>query len=748
MSAPTVPELRDPHNLLDQTNRKLALEYARGVATKDASESTVRGLGLRRADIITAAGMRYLGAYNPSKVGTTTVKKMLTDPQVALMLAAGKAPCRTTTWSVKCESKELKALVEKALLETHARTVLTHQFDAVDFGYHVDEVRPERKTVEFSWEDEGGTLQQRQRPVFVPHRFKDLDPADYRFVLDELGELVGITQAALVRDGPMLVELEHLAHYTSEMKYGNPHGFPRVARVYNPWYWETVLYLLCNQYFERRAVPSHVLYADPEDAPTDPDTKKRAKNALQSISLLYQRLLKSQSVVALWSKMHPDSKERLWDLKVLQDEPRGEQFIGYFQHLDTKIARGLLMPERAASGNDATGSFSQTLALRGLGDLLGNAMLDDTADVWNEQIVPRFSEWNGITDEIRVAHSGITPDAAELYQEVLGHLFNAEQAIVEGRDLGEIQGLLVSMVDGARLLERIGVPTREIGERGQADRPKPKPEKIEVRGGGDPEDEDGRPVKGSTERKAAAFQAVAPAPAQAVADDTGAPDVARMRMAGLTSEFQDMMAEVEGEVAKLTAPQKEEVDRREQAAKAVLLLLLLMSGKKDQAGAKVAGVTDLEGLVWKKGAGSRKVLRSPRVLAANLPKLEARAATLPGGGLRLSDTGNTGLMRRHLRGVRDLVGPAGLKAGLADLGKGLRDGVGNMMNLAANHYTRANRKGAWGIRANVKAILRKGYPGRNKGAAEDSPPEEKWRRRPMARPGRGRQKGTSTADRC
>lgn len=829
-----IPKLEDPHKILAPATRREILEFARkATASPDMEERTQRGgLGFRGSDVILERGVAYLGLYNPGSVTLSTMKKMAMDPQVALTLAAALAPMRTAPWSVKAESHEIKALVEEALVTPHAKTFLDQHGNAVRFGYQVSELLWDRGEVEWDWaDDEAGEQKTSRRSLFLVKDLKDLDPADFQFVADAMGHVVGITQRGTYPDSADVVEMAKLLHLVNEAMWGNPHGVARLSRVYPTWYWETVLYLLANQYWERRAVPSHVLFADPADAPKDPDTGQRSTNALTSIAAAYSRNLKSQSVVALWSKFHPDGKERLWDLKVLEEDPRGEQFIAYLQHLDTKIARGLLVPERAFTGNDATGSYGQSKAQKGVAEIMANTLLDDVAKAWNEQVLPRWLAANGITERVRVVHGGVAEDTSELYAMVLEALFKAEDAIVRGENVSDVSGLLVSMVDGLRLLERCGVPTLEKAETGAArdkggDRgpivvqgtepeadPSPSPNGKEGQDPTKPEPkaqasmyplpategpspypagvlyrdakglwavnevglgvaeyptmedvkrwEDGGPLASSslkwendgefwrarvrpagefwtetlrTERWGSSVRMkigllmpeVLPGldlstwrprftrvdvDEEQVTEDTNAPEVARLTMEDWRLEWDSWLRDAEGEVDRLAAPMKEDLETRHNAAKAVVLLLLLMSRKQAADGTPVPGQDHLRDFVYDKNGN----LLKPRKVAAALPALQAAAATLPGGGLRLAG-GNSVLLTKALKGLRSLVGAKALRKGV----RGVRTAVGGMMQKATQHFQRGARKGGYGIRDDWRRRVREGWP-----PVPPAPPEER-----------------------
>ena len=181
--------------------------------------------------------------------------------------------------------------------------------------------------------------------------------------------------------------------------------------------------------------------------------------------------------------------------------------------------------------------------------------------------------------------------------------------------------------------------------------------------------------------------------------------------------FEEWGAEVEARISELTEPQEETLSTREKAAAALMALLLLRSKKEDADGATIAGDSSLVGLVYNKA----RQLKPLGTVAKNLPKLQTALKAQRDSGLRVTTTGNKGLVAKFQRDMGVILGEKPLVAAV-DKASGVKKGVAGMMNLVKEHFTEGADGGAWGIGANLRAILKGGYPGRVRGKSKDGEP--------------------------
>jgi len=257
------------------------------------------------------------------------------------------------------------------------------------------------------------------------------------------------------------VAYDKIAHYTHRAKYGNPWGIGRAETIYEVWYWHQVISLFCNQYFERRAIPPTVVYVDPSEAVKDSKTGGRSENTLQSVAQSFQRQLRGNVVLALWSVYDQVAGERIWDVKQLESDARGAMFIEYLTYLDVKIFRGFLVPERSATQDSSVGSNSMATTHAGLATDLANILLGPLLSVINDQILPRWGCANGITEELKAGATNINKAAMQLQTEVIKKLIDVEQALLSGGKLTHTAGLLTSMIDRANLCREAGLQISE-----------------------------------------------------------------------------------------------------------------------------------------------------------------------------------------------------------------------------------------------------------------------------------------------
>lgn len=686
--------------ILDRQTQRQVMEFASN-GEDLLRQLTFSGFGSYEMNTVTEAGLQYIGAYNPSSVSNRVKQKMRLDPQIRLGLSASKAPTFTAPWMAECESRELKAIVEYTILERWMRTILHHGLRAVDFGYQVDEPLWMFGVETFSWHDDDGIEHTTDYTGYGLRALRDLHPDSLKFVLTaKTGNTVGIVQEQpsglmdVVKD---MIPIERLFHFTHGQEWGNPYGDGRLTWVYDPWYWCTVMYLFCNQYFERRAVPTAKVFMPPNTTVKDPETNVSARNPVQALAMQIQTQLKNMSVLAFESIFDPGSQGRLWDIEYLETDPRGEMFLRYIEHLQTMKLRGLLHPERISTQDAEVGSQAMAKTHKGTGNLMATSMLDDVELMMNAQVIPQWAKANSITERIRVRHCGIAEESETLFRDLLSKIVVAEQAVIEGKDLGVINGTVVGMIDAAKMLERLGIPMRDSAAYGLTDKMKATPTVA-------PEDQK---VAASRERIDLAV----------ITESPSAPAAATLEYDELMEMFDEWGDEVETRIAELTEPQVETLSTREKAAAAIMALLLLRSKKEDASGNVVPGDDSLKGLVYNKAMQ----LKPLPTIASNLPKLQAALKAQKDSGLRVTTAGNKALVAKFQRDMGSILGAKPLVAAV-DQASGIKKGVAGMMNLGKDHFTHGASGGAWGIGANLRAILKGGYPGRVRGTTVDGEP--------------------------
>ncbi len=499
----SIPNSLRMNDFLDKQGMRDVVSLAKQVSP-DMVERTTAGAGFRVSDIIMAGGQKYLGPYDPSRVSTKIKKKMELTPQVQLAAATATSPLHTARFTLIHPDPKLRARVEQTLLNPLRVSLIDHYIDAVFYGHAVDEILWDRGPRQWRYQ-QGEKIIKKTRNQFFIKELKDLDPSCYRFVADELGNLVGITQKSIVQKPSDIVDIDKVAHYTHRMKYGNPWGIGRSETIYEVWYWHQVISLFCNQYFERRAIPPTVVYVDPTEAVKDSTTGGRSENTLQSVAQSFQRQLRGNVVLALWSVYDQVAGERIWDVKTLESDARGAMFIEYLTYLDTKIFRGFLVPERAATQDSAVGSNSMANTHAGLATDLANILLGGLMKVINDQILPRWAIANGIKEELKAGATNINKAAMQLQSEVIKKLLDVEQALLSGGKLLETRGTLTSMIDRANLCVEAGLQLNEEQALAQFPKKVEKPEPVPVIAptppGQEPDDKKDDPKKNEPPKK-------------------------------------------------------------------------------------------------------------------------------------------------------------------------------------------------------------------------------------------------------
>jgi len=384
---------------------------------------------------ITAVTAAYVGAYNPTQVGVEVKKRMRLDPQVALGLAAIKAPVMNVTrdgaWWIEGGSDEIRDLVSD-LVRPMIRALFRSCLNAVEFGHQAHEKVWELRTVP------GGTF-------YAYRKLKDLEPGTFELFADENGRYAGLKQPHMDKPIPPAKTFV----MTLNKEWGNLYGRGRLDACYEPWYWSSIIYLFANRYFERKADPVMKAYGPPEMR-LNPETGAE-EHALDSLNTTLASLRSSGSIAL------PDERDehgnRRWDVEYLLDDQRGEMFKSYLEHLDAKKLRALFVPERSLTQDGSVGSHAAARQYADTFLLMEAGLLQDIVGQVNEFVIQPLVELNfgrAVDEGVRLATSGISRQNEEILADVLRLAVEAEKS----------GGKTAELIDRLKLLEQLNVPVR------------------------------------------------------------------------------------------------------------------------------------------------------------------------------------------------------------------------------------------------------------------------------------------------
>ncbi|MFO7898090.1 MAG: hypothetical protein R6V58_03405, partial [Planctomycetota bacterium] len=355
-------------------------EVLRFAAEVDATARRTPSLGERTRHgrpFLTALTASFVGPYRPGAIGVEAKKRMRRDPQIALGLAAIKAPvmnvAREGGWWIEGRSEELVDAVAE-LVRPLVRPLVRSCLNAVEFGHQAHEKVWELRTL-----GSGAT-------VYAYRKLKDLEPGTFELYADEHGRYAGLRQPHM--DAPIPPEKTFVM--TLNKEWGNLYGRGRLDAAYEPWYWSSVIYQFANRYFERKADPVVKAYAPPEVRP-DPHTGAEEHN-LDALNAELASLRSSGSIAL------PDERDehgnRRWDVEYLLDDQRGQMFRDYLEHLDAKKLRGLFVPERSLTQDGSVGSHAAARQYADTFLLMEAGLLTDLVGQINEHVIRPLVEVN------------------------------------------------------------------------------------------------------------------------------------------------------------------------------------------------------------------------------------------------------------------------------------------------------------------------------------------------------------------
>jgi hypothetical protein len=383
---------------------------------------------------LTAVTAAYLGPYNPGAVGVETKKRMRLDPQIALGLAAIKAPVlnvsRDGSWWIDGASDEIRGIVTE-LLRPIIRPLFRSCLNAVEFGHQAHEKVWELRTL-------GGAA------YYAYRKLKDLEPGTFELFADENGRYAGLQQPHMNEP----VSPDKTFVMTLNKEWGNLYGRGRLDAAYEPWYWSSVIYMFANRYFERKADPVMKAYGPPEMR-VNPATGVE-EHTLDALNNTLASLRGSGSITL------PDERDehgnRRWDVEYLIDDQRGEMFKSYLEHLDAKKLRALFVPERSLTQDGSVGSYSAAQQYADTFLLMEAGLLQDIVGQVNEFVVRPLVEVNfgpAAAEGVRLTTTGIRRDNEDVLVDVLRLALEAER---DGSKIAEL-------IDRMKLLEQLNVPT-------------------------------------------------------------------------------------------------------------------------------------------------------------------------------------------------------------------------------------------------------------------------------------------------
>lgn len=598
-----------------------------------------------------------MGDYTPGCLPISTMKQMRTDGQLRFALAAVKAPLVAAPMHFECNSRDVQQLLTDVFIKSgFVQELLRTSLNAIDFGFQAHEMLWKTEDLDLEYEQqtaEGGLdVKEKSYPgLFVPRRFKDLDPALTRLLKDDKGDLVGLTFGASsigLSPGDLLKQIgqgkinvlpiDKAFIFTPVFEFQNYRGESRLNWAYDPWYWQRIMYMIALRWYERKADPPLIGHApttssldgqnidldDTDDAGYSPT----AENASMVLMAKAMQRLRSTGGCVLPSEVYMDdenrpSNTRIWEIKELDVKDMHPAFIDMIDHLDKKKTRSIFAPDIALSRDRQAGTLGSTEAIVDTTIEMQNDTLKSFINQFNQHVLNPFLAYNGIKDRARLVTTGVLQDNRLALKEVMLKVLEADMLAEQAWGRAATPGSLTSRIDRSVLMSQVGVPA--IPTEPGAVPPAPPPEMLDPAAGRDrlsngPDPKARRGSGGGTAK---------PGKAAGYALDTLSPGY--LKDASFYAEQAEEWATYAG--SRTTA--RDSLSLHEKAVTALALWYLLRADKTDQGGATVAATPAAAALghLLFDEAGE---VRPPAALAAALPALTAEARNLEGRGLRLA----------------------------------------------------------------------------------------------------------------
>lgn len=464
----------------EDTRERFASEFAnlaREVGVNKLLKEITKPRGGSRGSVF---GRKALGdfvrQYSPTQLTISNLKKMETEGQVALGIAAYQAPVIGSLGEVpevRSDDPEVKSFVTSMLRKTW-RSVVRSSVEGMSYGFQAHEKLFERSDFSWGWPTvEDGEEVWKERTIekaWVLKRFKDLDPASgiQVWVDKDTESFAGFTVGKKM-DMEELVPAEKAFFYTSRKRWGNLYGRARLVPAYEPWYEFNAIKWFSNRYYERFGEPGIVVKHDPNPVMDMNATREEYSG---EYAIAAAEAYKGTGIVALPTQFDERTEKELYDFKLLTDDKRGDTWVRRMDFDLKRILRALLVPERTLTQDAATGSYGMAQSHLDFFLQMEQEEVESIVEHQNLYVVPQIVDLNlgKNAAEAYIVAPKVTGVDLELMGRLLETIMKDEPSARDFLDINE-------------MLLKLAVPTKEVEEEeGEEEEEKPaaEQEKIEV----------------------------------------------------------------------------------------------------------------------------------------------------------------------------------------------------------------------------------------------------------------------------
>lgn len=370
--------------------------------------------------------------YRTDNISITTYRKMKDNYQISACLNAIAFMMQRLDWYVdKDESTpEITSFIEKSIDNIWTQ-LIRGSIKAVWAGYS-----PMTKVFDFD------------NNYITIKKVRELAPETCTIKTDKKGNFNGFYQYK-GQQAEEYISHKYAFWYAYQMEDGDLYGRSMLKAAYKPWYYQELIHLFANRYYERFGEPV-VKGSAPNETIEDKDgTKRDAMATVQSLG----ESLKSHSVVTLPSETDEKGK-LLYDLEYLESQMRGVDFDTYLKRLDMEMARAIFIPD-LMFGSGRVGSYELGREQKAtfITGLMGIA--DDLFGYFQNYIIRQlvdinFGE-NAKAPKLRyMPFSKVNEDT---YAQIVQALVNRGRVFPDIKTLGKKLGLTLEEIEEQRITD-------------------------------------------------------------------------------------------------------------------------------------------------------------------------------------------------------------------------------------------------------------------------------------------------------
>ncbi len=309
-----------------------------------------------------ASRLSKIGEFREDPIGWDTLNQMRHHPMVKLGTVTRAAPVlialRNTR--IECEDPRISAFVKEVFVDNLMMDLaISSIVPSYQYGTAPHEKVWENKKVKATYlDDEGKEVVAWDGPALVYKKIKFVHPESLEGwrLSDDTNSFEGFEQKKRAGDKKdRVVDKVKAFVYVNRFLYGGFWGESEYRDIYPHWYYSEFFEALRADYLRFKAIPPMIGWApvgvNVDQDGNDVDNLTHAGEILQAA---YDNL-----VVIL--PYDPDERgNNQWGFKELQIGEHSEVFTRAIEDMETKILRGLIVPERTVTQNmAAVGSYNQ-----------------------------------------------------------------------------------------------------------------------------------------------------------------------------------------------------------------------------------------------------------------------------------------------------------------------------------------------------------------------------------------------------